>query len=97
MTDDDADSSNGAAARDRDQIIDALDDAIAECQRKIKSGRMTDADRERARQGWHQTLAKLANAYRLLSKDKQLDEMAERIDALEEDLPDDTADRYRLK
>lgn len=78
-------------------VIDALDAAIGECQRKIESGRMTDTEKERARQGWHQSLAKLANAYRLLSKDKQLDEMAERVERLEDELPESATEQFRVR
>lgn len=81
-TDGDAELFEGA--RGREEILDRLETAMAECDRKIRKGRMEDPERERARQGWHQTLAKLANAYRLLSRDADLDQMAERIEEIEE-------------
>jgi hypothetical protein len=69
--------------RARAEVLDQLEDAMEECHRKVMSGRMEDPERERARQGWHQTFAKLANAYRLLSKDQDLDMLIEQVEEIE--------------
>ncbi|WP_336364034.1 hypothetical protein [Halalkalicoccus salilacus] len=82
----------------RDDVLNWLEDAMRESHRKVESGRMNDPNRERARQGWHQTLAKLANAYRLLARDQDLDRLADRIDAIEQQQGRDTdTDRFRFK
>jgi hypothetical protein len=86
MSDDsEADARRPSRARGpgREAVLAALETGMAECHRKVKSGRMTDPDRERARQGWHQSLAKLANAYRLLARDLEIEDMDERLQSLE--------------
>lgn len=88
-----SDSDEGRARERREQVLSQLSDAIEESHRKVMSGRIQDPERERARQGWHQTLAQLANSYRLLSKDRDIDEMHERLDVLESESGSD----YRLK
>ncbi|ELK54171.1 hypothetical protein D320_11498 [Haloferax sp. BAB-2207] len=45
---------------------------------------MYDPENEKVRQGWMRVLGYLAGQYRQLLKDKDLDELAERIEALEE-------------
>ncbi|CQR49236.1 MULTISPECIES: hypothetical protein [Haloferax] len=69
----------------RGEVLDLLEDAINETHRKIESGRVYDPENEKVRQGWMRVLGYLAGQYRQLLKDKDLDELAERIEALEED------------
>jgi hypothetical protein len=93
----------GGAAGGRDAVLDMLEDAIEESHRKVMSGRVTDPEREEARATWHKTLAQLANSYRLMAKDRDLEDMADRVTALEDqqrrpDSGTDTgSDRFRVK
>lgn len=68
---------------DRDDVLHLLEDAISEAHRKVDSGRVYDAENERVRQKWIRTLAYAANVYRQTLKDKELEEMRDRIDELE--------------
>lgn len=69
---------------------------MAECYRKCMDGRMEDPARERARQGWHQSLAKSANAYRLLSRDRTYDAVEERLAEIEARRDRDRDDGRRI-
>lgn len=68
---------------DRSTVLHLLEDAIHESHRKVESGRVYDAENERVRQKWIRTLAYTANIYRQTLKDRELEEMRERIDDLE--------------
>lgn len=70
-------------AADRDDVLHLLEDAIDEAHRKVEKGRVYDAENERVRQKWIRTLAYTANVYRQTLKDRDLEEMRERIDELE--------------
>lgn len=86
------DASAGAAddvddAGDRSEygeMIDDLDAAISEARQKVESGRVYDAENERVRQGWVRVLAYATNVRRQVTTDRDLEELAERIDDLEE-------------
>lgn len=75
----DADGGSGAL-RDRDEVLEMLDEA----HRKATNGRVYDAEAERVRQGWVRAFAYTAGQYRQLRKDQQLDEIEERLSAIEE-------------
>lgn len=68
---------------DRDDVLYLLEDAIDEAHRKVEEGRVYDAENERVRQKWIRTLAYTANVYRQTLKDRELEEMRDRIDDLE--------------
>jgi hypothetical protein len=68
---------------DRDDVLQLLEDAIQEAHRKIDTGRVYDAENERVRQKWIRTLAYTANVYRQTLKDRELEEMRDRLDDLE--------------
>lgn len=70
--------------RERDEVLNRLDDALEEAHRKATSGRVYDAENEKVRQGWLRTVGYLAGQYRQLLKDKQIDEMNERLERIEE-------------
>lgn len=74
---------------DRDVVLAMLADGMSESHYKITDGRVRDPEKARARQGWHSSLAKLANAYRLLAEDKQLDELEEKIEEYEQQQQND--------
>ncbi|WP_254764869.1 hypothetical protein [Natrinema marinum] len=88
-TDADADATAGGSAIDAtdadnyDAILDDLDVAIAEARRKIESGRVRSPENERVRQGWVKTLAYAVNVRRQCLNDKKLEELDERLSAIE--------------
>lgn len=70
---------------DRDEMLDLLESGVREAHRKASSGRVYDAENERVRQGWIRVLAYSVGQYRQLRKDKDYDEMEERLERIEED------------
>ncbi len=72
--------------RSREQALRQLETAMSECHRKIESGRVRSVDKERVRQGWIKTLARAINVYRLLLKDKELEEIKDEIDELRDQM-----------
>ena len=67
-----------------DKLASRLDTAIEEAERKIDSGRVYDAEKERVRQGWIRVLAYALNVRRQMVVDAELDALSERVEALEE-------------
>lgn len=92
MTDGDRDEVQNA---DRAELLDLLEDGVREAHRKVSSGRIRDPEREKVRIQWVRALAYSAGQYRQLKNDEELDEMAERLEALESEA--DRADQYRVK
>ena len=96
--DPDADADRG---RDRDQdhrapgdydaLLAALDDGIDEAHRKVTSGRVRSAENERARAGWVRALAYISNVRRQTTVDRDLEALAERVEALEAAREDEPA------
>jgi hypothetical protein len=78
-----ADAQDGDDVTDRDVILDLLEDGIREAHRKVEDGRVYDAENERVRIQWIRALAYSVNVHRQTLKDKELDEMNERLEALE--------------
>ncbi|RBI58309.1 hypothetical protein DMJ13_27315 [halophilic archaeon] len=70
-------------APERDEVLSMLEDGLEEAHRKVESGRVYDAENEKVRQGWFRTLGYIAGQYRQLMKDKELEEMNERLERLE--------------
>lgn len=70
---------------DRDEILSLLEDGIAEAHRKVESGRVYDPENERVRIKWIKCLAYCAGQYRQLVRDRDLDELAERVEQLEDE------------
>lgn len=67
-----------------DELLDLLDGAIKEAHRKIESGRVYDPENERVRQGWIKALAYAVNVRRQVTVDRDLEELTERIERIEE-------------
>lgn len=67
-----------------DEMLDHLDTAIEEAHRKIDSGRVYDPTNEKVRCKWIKTLAYTVNVRRQVTNDRDLQDLAERIEALEE-------------
>lgn len=70
---------------DYGEMLDALDAAIGEARAKVESGRVYDAENEKVRIKWIRALAYAVNVRRQVTADRDLEEMAERLDALERD------------
>lgn len=66
------------------EMLDAVDTAIAEAREKVESGRVYDAENEKVRIKWIRALAYAANVRRQITVDRDLEEMGERLDRLEE-------------
>lgn len=69
---------------DYEAMLDTLDAAIEEAQRKVESGRVYDADNEKVRIKWIRALAYTVNVRRQVTTDRDLEELSERLEALEE-------------
>jgi len=78
---DDAD----AVVSDYDQMLADLDVAIEEARRKIEDGRVRDAENEKVRIKWIRALAYTVNIRRQVANDRDLEELAEEIEALKAD------------
>lgn len=76
------DSSSSSAAYDG--MLETLDVAIDEAQRKIESGRVYDAENEKVRIKWIRALAYAINVRRQVTADRDLEELTERIEEIEE-------------
>jgi len=83
-TDASAGTRESAAPEDYDAMLATLDTAIEEAERKVESGRVYDADNEKVRIKWIRALAYAVNVRRQVTNDRTLEELAERIETLEE-------------
>lgn len=77
------DKPQAQAASDRAVMLDLLEDGIREAHRKVENGRVYDTENEKVRIQWIRALAYAVNVHRQTLKDKDLDEMSERLEALE--------------
>lgn len=79
------DASAGAKeSDDYDLMLDTLDAAIKEAKRKVESGRVYDAENEKVRIKWIRALAYAVNVRRQVTADRDLEELTERVEELEE-------------
>lgn len=69
---------------DYDAMLEDLDVAIAEARRKIESGRVYDPDNETVRIKWIRALAYAVNVRRQVANDRDLEELAQRLERLED-------------
>lgn len=83
-TDASADTREANAGEGYDEMLDTLDVAIEEAKQKVESGRVYDADNEKVRIKWIRALAYAVNVRRNVTNDRDLQELAERIEAIEE-------------
>lgn len=81
MTDADRDEAKTA---ERSAVLQLLEDGVREAHRKVESGRVRDIEREKVRIQWIRALAYSAGQYRQLKNDEELDELAERIETIEQ-------------
>lgn len=68
----------------RSQDIEKLDDAIEEIHRKITSGRIRDPVNEKVRIKQWKALAYVVEKKRVLLKDRELEEMSQRLERVED-------------
>ncbi|MFP4006115.1 MAG: hypothetical protein ACLFUR_05305 [Candidatus Hadarchaeia archaeon] len=68
----------------RKQLLRHLDVALKEALHKIENGRIRKPENERVRVKWIRSLGYLVGQYRRLLKDRDLEELAERVEKLEE-------------
>ncbi|WP_206731800.1 hypothetical protein [Halorubrum amylolyticum] len=78
------DTADGDDSADYDQMLDTLDTAIEEARRKVESGRVYDPENERVRIKWIRALAYTVNVRRQVTNDRDLEELAERLEQLED-------------
>lgn len=69
---------------DYEAMLETLDVAIEEAKRKVESGRVYDADNEKVRIKWIRALAYAVNVRRQVTTDRDLEELSERIEQLED-------------
>lgn len=81
---DDTEDANADARDGREWLLALLDDAIDEAHRKVESGRVYDAENEKVRIKWINALARIAKARNKVANDRDLEELTERLEALEE-------------
>lgn len=66
------------------EMLDTLDVAIEEAKRKVENGRVYDADNEKVRIKWIRALAYAVNVRRQVTTDHDLEDLSERLEALED-------------
>lgn len=81
---DTVDGDDGDDTAEYDQMLDTLDTAIEEARRKVESGRVYDPENERVRIKWIRALAYTVNVRRQVTNDRDLEELAERLERLED-------------
>jgi len=69
---------------DYGSMLDTLDVAIEEAREKIESGRVYDNENERTRIKWIRCLSYTVNVRRQVANDRDLEELAEEIEAIKE-------------
>lgn len=69
---------------DYNAMMETLDVAIEEARRKVESGRVYDADNEKVRIKWIRVLAYAVNVRRQVTTDRDLEELTQRIEELEQ-------------
>lgn len=72
------------AQHEYDEMLDTLDAAIVEARRKVESGRVYDPENEKVRIKWIRALSYTVNVRRQVQNDRDLAELAEKVERLEE-------------
>jgi hypothetical protein len=70
---------------DYDGMLETIDVAIEECQRKIEEGRIRDPEREKVRVKQWRALGYLINVRRQVANDRDLEELAAEVEELKGD------------
>lgn len=77
-------AADGVETVDYDAMLDTLDVAIEEAQYKIESGRVRSPENEKVRIKWVRALAYAVNVRRQVANDRDLQELAEEVERLQE-------------
>jgi hypothetical protein len=85
------DDGASVATTDYGDMLDTLDAAIEEAQRKVESGRVYDAENEKVRIKWIRALAYTVNVRRQVANDRDLEELADEIEQLKQQQQADSA------
>jgi hypothetical protein len=75
---------DGVATTNYDAMLDTLDVAIEEAQYKIENGRVRSPKNDRVRIKWIRALAYTVNVRRQVANDRDLAELAEEVERLQE-------------
>ena len=86
----DTDTDADLDTTDYDAMLADLDVAIAEARRKVENGRVRSPENEKVRQGWVRALAYTVNVRRQVANDRDLQELAEEVEALKSEYEEDT-------
>jgi len=70
---------------DYQAMLDTLDVAIEECQRKIENGRVRSPERDKVRIKQWRALAYMINVRRQVANDRDLEELAAEVERLKAD------------
>lgn len=82
------DTSVGSVAdttTDYGEMLDTVDVAIEEARYKIENGRVRSPENEKVRQGWVRALAYALNIRRQIASERDLEELAEKVEQLQEE------------
>lgn len=71
-------------AADYDGMLEVLDAAIEEAKYKVENGRVRSPENEKVRIKWIRALAYTVNVKRQVANDRDLQELAEEVEALKE-------------
>ena len=71
-------------ASEFDDKLNILDEAIAEVEYKITTGRIRDVEKERVRQGWYRVLKDLIKEWRECKEAATMEELQEEVAQLKE-------------
>jgi len=74
---------------DYDAMLETLDVGVAEARRKIENGRVRSPENEKVRIKWIRALAYAVNVRRQVANDRDLQELADEVEALKEQYEDD--------
>ena len=75
---------------DYDAMLDTLDVAIDEARYKVENGGVRSPENEKVRIKWDRALAYAVNVRRQISNDRELQELAEEVEALKSEYEENT-------
>lgn len=85
-----SDTEDAAGTVDYDSMLADLDVAIDEARRKVENGRVRSPENEKVRIKWVRALAYTVNVRRQVANDRDLQELAEELEAVKEQYAEDT-------
>lgn len=83
-------SENRGPTTDYEAMLETLDVAIDEAQYKIEQGRVRSPEHDKVRIKWVRALAYAVNVRRQVANDRDLEALAEEVQALQEQYDTDT-------